>query len=134
MGEYKPPVDRDEFYDVYEAHAKILRAWLVAYGVGGPVLILTNDSISTKVVESGLGEGIAVLFLSGVGLQILVSLVNKWVNWGVYAYSATKKLSKGKRYALCDWLSEQFWFDILLDVGSVICFAVATWRMVSIFT
>ena len=134
MSEFTPPVNRDEFYKVYEAHTRILRAWLVAYGIGGPVLILTNDPISAKVVASGIGKEIAMLFLAGVGLQILVSLVNKWVNWGVYAYSESEKLSEGKRYAICNWISEQFWFDMLLDIGSVICFAVATWRMVNVFT
>jgi hypothetical protein len=75
-----------------------------------------------------------VLFLAGVGLQVLLSLLNKWVNWGIYAYSETQELLDGKRYRACEWISRQMWIDLLLDVGAVACFGIATWRIVRLFT
>jgi hypothetical protein len=134
MSSFEPPIDRDGFYKVYEEYAKNLRAWLVAYGVGGPVLILTQEEVSRVVTASGAGAGVAVLFLAGVGLQVLLSLLNKWVNWGIYAYSETQELLDGKRYRACEWISQQMWIDLLLDVGAVACFGIATWRIVRLFT
>ena len=126
--------DREAFFKIYDAHTKILRAWLVAYGVGGPVLILTHEKIAKKVTDSGFGREIALLFIIGVGLQVLLSLVNKWVNWGLYAYSETEQHVKGKRYKACSWTSEQVWFDILLDIGTIGAFGMATWKLMSLFT
>jgi hypothetical protein len=134
MSDYTPPIDRDAFYKVYEEYAKHLRTWFVAYGVGGPVLILTQEKVSQVVVASGSGKGIALFFLAGVGLQVLLSLVNKWVNWGVYAYSETEQLIDGKRFAVCSWISEQSCLDVLFDLGTIVCFGVATWRIVALFT
>ena len=134
MNDYKPPINRDEFYKVYEEYAKNLRTWFVAYGVGGPVLILTQEKVSKVVVNSGAGREIAFFFLAGVGLQIMLSLINKWVNWGVYAFSESEKLVSGKRFGFCSWVSEQSWFDIMLDLGTMVCFGAATWKIVGLFT
>lgn len=134
MSEYTPPVNRAEFYKVYDEYAKNLRAWFVAYGVGGPVLILTQEKVSQVVIESGSGRVVALFFLAGVVLQVLLSLVNKWANWGVYAYSETEDLSEGKRFRFCSWASNQVWFDVLLDLGSMACFGAATWNIVRLFT
>lgn len=134
MVDFEPPVDRAEFYKAYEEYARNLRAWFVAYGVGGPVLILTQEHVSKAVIASGAGPGIARLFLSGVGLQILLSLINKWANWGVYAYSESQALADGRLFGFWSAVTNQVWIDILLDLGSVACFALATWKFIALFT
>jgi hypothetical protein len=45
--------EAEGFYKVYEEHAKALRTWLVAYGVGGPVLFLTNPIAQERLAKSG---------------------------------------------------------------------------------
>lgn len=41
------------FYEAYAGFARNLRIWFVAYGIGGPVLFLTNSEVWQKVSESG---------------------------------------------------------------------------------
>ncbi len=76
----------DGHYKVYEEHMKTLRAWFVAYGVGGPVLFITQQDFAATLAASGYSKLIGVLFLVGVLLQALVALFNKWVNWGLYYF------------------------------------------------
>jgi hypothetical protein len=134
MDDYTPPVDREGFYRVYEEYAKSLRTWFVGYGIGGPVLILTQDKVKQVVVDSGEARFIAILFLLGVGFQIFLSLLNKWINWGVYAYSESKRMSESKRFRFCSAVSEKEYIDIGLDVGSFLAFGLATWKVVCLFS
>ena len=40
----------EELYKAYEEHAKTLRTWLVAYGIGAPVVFLTNEQLSKRLL------------------------------------------------------------------------------------
>ncbi len=62
--------DSDDFHKSYDDYARILRTWFVAYGVGGPVLLLTNDNVSEKLESSGRAPEILYSFLIGVALQV----------------------------------------------------------------
>ena len=55
----------------------MLRLWLVAYGVGGPVLLLSSSEVTAKVVASGQAYLIVVPFLLGVPLQVVNAALNK---------------------------------------------------------
>ena len=70
-----------EFYKAYEEHSKVLRTWLVAYGVGAPVLFLTNDSLAAKLGASAESGEIGGLFLGGVAFQVFLAVLNKTVMW-----------------------------------------------------
>ena len=67
------------FYGPYSHFSRTLRAWLVAYGIGGPVLLVSQDHLSGLVLKSGVGLYISTLFLGGcrhsdtrrIALQIL---------------------------------------------------------------
>lgn len=72
------------YFKVYEEYAKTLRTWLVAYGVGAPVLFVTNKDVADKLAASHAASAIAELFLSGVALQIFLAIVNKTVMWANY--------------------------------------------------
>jgi len=121
MADPAPPEDRDGYYSVYAEHARTLRTWLVAYGVGGPVLFLTQDTISQKITASGGARGIVCLFLGGVAAQILVSLINKWSQWGLYAATVgTRAHSFARRVA--SWCLN----DIIGDALSIVLFGWAT--------
>lgn len=73
-----------EYFGTYAEHTRVLRTWLVAYGVGGPVLILTNDKILLKVSGAPDASSIALLFGVGVAAQVLIAFINKVALWGVY--------------------------------------------------
>ena len=123
----RPPEtnEKEKFFSLYSEYTRILRTWLVAYGIGGPVLFVTNDQISKKIADSGQGACIAYLFLSGVLCQVILTLINKWVNWYIFATTLGSEKSTCL-YRICDWISEQFWFDVVMDLGSIALFAAAT--------
>ncbi len=86
----------DGYFKVYEEHMKTVRAWFVAYGIGGPVLFITQKEFAAILVGSGSAKLVAVLFLLGVFLQVFVAVLNKWVNWGLYHYNAYPNETRGK--------------------------------------
>lgn len=127
------PSEREAYFTLYLDYARMLRLWLVAYGVGGPVLFLTRADVTRRIVESGEAYTIAVLFLIGVALQILIAVLNKWAAWYVYAGPDDAKARGGWTYRSFRWLSDQFWMDLIFDVGSLILFGWATVKTLLIF-
>ena len=107
-----------------------LRAWFVAYGVGGPVLFATQKEFASTLIGSGHAKLIGVLFLVGVLLQALVALLNKWVNWGLYYFDDdgedSEDAEKSKLQEFCEDVSSKVWIDILADVATLVLFSVAT--------
>jgi len=45
--------EREEYFKAYEEYSKVLRTWFVAYGIGGPVLLLTNETLAKAIKASG---------------------------------------------------------------------------------
>ena len=117
-----------EFHRAYEDYSRTLRTWLVAYGIGGPVLMLTNERISRSLLDSGQARLIAGLFLAGVVLQVALAAVNKAAMWICYYADDDEDLAGRWWCRSAQWLSRQFWIDLLLDLGSLAAFAIATWR------
>ena len=59
--DYDGPQKEGHFQN-YSDYSRTLRAWLVAYGIGGPVLFLTNDKVATRVAESGHANKVVTYF------------------------------------------------------------------------
>jgi hypothetical protein len=116
----------DGYFKVYEEHMKTLRAWFVAYGIGGPVLFVTQKEFAATVISSGNSRLIGVLFLLGVLFQVLIALLNKWVNWGLYYYEEFPDLNRGKIHDFCESVSGMVFIDILADVATLVLFSWAT--------
>ncbi len=117
----------DGHYKVYEQHMNTLRAWFVAYGVGGPILFITQKEFASTLIASGYARLAGVLFLIGVLLQALVALLNKWVNWGLYYFDDDiEDAEKPKLQEFCEKTSSKVWIDILADIATLILFSVAT--------
>lgn len=133
-----PSEIKSEFYPSYAEFSKTLRTWFVAYGIGGPVVLLANEKAWPTIVISGLSQSIGILFLIGGALQVVSALLNKHAMWHLYIgeeglndspeTKAKKSAQKRKPiYTLADWYSEQNWIDELLDLFSFVVFAWATW-------
>lgn len=120
------PAEADAYYKVYEEHSKTLRTWLVAYGIGAPVLFLTNDTLAKALAESMFSDWIGGLFLAGVGLQVLLAAVNKHAMWACYNAATEPKERYGRFMRFGMWVSGQFWMDFTIDLLSLGLFAVAT--------
>ena len=117
----------NEHFTAYSSHSSTLRTWLVAYGVGGPVLILSQYKIWAILAKSGSLRLIAVLFLVGVTLQVLLAAVNKSVMWSCYYGEVVPKYKKTWRYRVAGWLSEQYLIDLSCDLASMAVFGLATY-------
>jgi hypothetical protein len=117
-----------DLYKAYEEYSKTLRTWLVAYGIGAPVLFLTNETLSARVLASPHAECLGILFLSGVSLQVLLAALNKSVMWACYYAELTPVCKTKRRFRFADWISQQYWIDFLIDAASLVLFAFATWR------
>lgn len=117
------------YYAAYEKHSAILRTWLVAYGVGAPVLVLTNEKVWELLRQSGESRFIAGCFLLGVVLQVIIAALNKILMWSSYYAEEHSDYAGTRRYAVTVALRGQFWIDFLVDVSAIILFVIATYRM-----
>lgn len=125
--------DRKVFFQNYADYSKAVRAWLVAYGIGGPVLFVTNDKLTERVAKSGYGAEIIAMFLVGVGLQIVSAMINKWAAWHVYRGIGDAAYQTSMSYKFWNWVNDQTWIDIWADLLALGALAYATWRVLNVF-
>jgi len=114
------------YYSAYQYHSNLLRTWLVAYGIGGPVLLLTNDTLWGQLKASGEVTFVGTLFLIGVALQILLAALNKAIMWTLYYGEGDREFQKKWRYGIAAWLSGKIGIDLVVDTASMGLMAWAT--------
>ncbi len=125
----------EEYFHIYADYAKTARAWLVGFGIGGPVLFLTQSDVSEELTNSKLGFWITLLFLIGIATQVGITLLNKWNNW----FSYRDYLKNPEERDATPWakrrerLSDRFWIDVVADIISVGAFLVATVMLLTVF-
>ena len=123
----KTPTEEKGFFEPYSLYARTLRTWFVAYGIGGPAVVITHPDALSVVSKAGSVGVIGWLFLAGVAAQILVAFLNKVAMWYVYyGREVEQSFSTTRRYRLAEWFSEQFWFDIVMDLASILAFSIST--------
>jgi hypothetical protein len=123
---------RQEFLNSYSEYSKTLRTWLVAFGIGGPVLFLTHDAAWHSLANSGSAFYVGNLFFSGVAAQVLMAFINKAIMWSLYCGEVLPNFKLTRRYKIADRLSEAFWLDVSFDVVTMILFSIATIKIFSI--
>jgi hypothetical protein len=117
----------DGFFKAYEEYSKVLRTWFVAYGIGAPVVFLTNEVMSKTVLNSPNAPYIGGAFLIGVALQVILAAVNKHCMWALYYGDTETTFQKTSSYRIANWISERIWIDLTADVITFALFARATW-------
>lgn len=125
--------ESDTHYVAYATYANILRAWFVAYGVGGPVLFLTQPLTAGAIRQSGQGRMVVLLFLAGVASQVFIALLNKWTNWYLCDYATASRQQHPWMFKGIEWISRQFWLDVLCDLCSVATFGWGTAKVLLVF-
>ena len=120
-------------YASHLEYNKILRTWFVTFGIGCPALFLVNKELATQLVKLGELHFVAVLFLIGAATQILGSLVNKFSNWYIYCESIDTDQAGHWKYKVSAWLIDQIWIDIFLDLITIVCYGLATWKVLTAF-
>ena len=124
---------KEEHFRNYSSYSLNLRTWLVAYGIGGPVLFITSDTFSRRISASPYAFRIVILFLLGVGLQATLAFINKYASYFVYVGCGDDKYQTRNNFKLWSYLSIRGWIDFIFDLTSLITFAYATYLVLGIF-
>lgn len=127
------PTPSEPYFANYADYSRTLRAWLVAYGVGGPVLFMTNEKVSEKIAKSGEAHLIISLFLIAVAVQVMGSFINKWAAWYVYRGHDDDAYQMKRKYKSWSWVNKQTWFDIGVDLVSMVLFSWGTVLLMGLF-
>ena len=127
MASSADPEDRKDLLVSYQSHATNLRTWLVSYGIGAPVLFLSNKELWSKISVSDLKVDIALLFLLGVFAQILLTALNKTVMWICYRGEFDAGFQQKRIYKLLSPISDWYVIDFIVDLISISLFLVATY-------
>jgi hypothetical protein len=96
-------------------------------------LFLINEQLGKRLAAAGQLRWVAALFLIGAGSQVLGAVINKVSNWYVYRGANHSAFKNTRRYKFCDRFVWHFWLDIVLDIVTISCFGVATWRLLTLF-
>ncbi len=85
----------DQYFNAYAELSKTLRTWLVAYGIGAPIVLLTNAGFSGAIRKAGDSKYVAGAFLLGVAAQVALAAINKvghrgnvWVKVGHFPFKS----------------------------------------------
>jgi hypothetical protein len=122
----------DEYFECYAEFAKTLRTWFIAYGIGAPILFLSNDTLWGIIKSSEHIRLIGLLFLAGVFIQVLEALLYKNAMWYLYKGEENPKIKNKARYKAFYNISEYYWLEVLFDILTLICFVTGTWKVVCI--
>ena len=119
-------------YDSYSEYTKALRTWLVAYGLGGPLLFISKPEIAKQIALDPNKATIVYLFLAGLALQVAMAFLNKWTNWASYSVALNPPKELHIYHKVIIWFANQFWIDILVDLVSSASFIWATFLVLGI--
>ena len=124
-------VSKENLYDAYKEYNKTLRAWFVAYGVGLPALVLTNEKLIENAKNSGEAKLVAWLFAAGVLLQLSIAALNKWANWFQYWGAIDTSFTEKPSHKFALWWGEHPELDVAAEVLTAIFFGLGTFRILS---
>ncbi len=124
--------ETEEYFQDYTAFSRDLRVWLIAYGIGAPVLFVSNAAIYDKVLQHGDGKLIVILFLIGVSFQIFEASTSKWMSWIQYSCKIDKKHKHLRPLA-------DYWFNriiprFVVELLSIVSMVYATYLTFGIIT
>lgn len=81
--------------------------------------------------QKGLRE-VLNLLLTGVSIQVLLSLVYRSSMWYLYVGELGNLDKTTYRYKVSDWISDQHWPEILADLITLLVFGKATLQMLGV--
>lgn len=122
-----PTSEAAEFFAAYEGHARTLRTWLVAYGIGAPVFLVREPVVWKPVTESGFHRFIILLYLVGASLQVGLAALNKSAMWACYFGEKYPEYQLTKRYKFGSWVSDKYSIDVVVDALAIGVYVWATY-------
>ena len=76
--------DINENWTAYSEYNKVLRAWVVAFGIGVPATFLINSDLVKYISHETGNPRIFYIFLLGACAQVVMAFINKTINWCTY--------------------------------------------------
>ena len=119
-------LESEGHYQAYEDYSRLLRVWLVAYGIGAPIIFITNDALWKTIAQHRFAWIVAVMFLSGVFLQVAVAWLNKTTQWVIYSGKKRPPYPTSWIFATARKIGRNFWIDVAADLASIVLFTIAT--------
>ena len=116
------------FYAAYASFSTNLRIWLLAYGVGLPVLFIQSEAAWSALRSNVEVRSLAYLFLTGIALQVASALMYKSAMWYLYAAELKDLPETTRRFKVSHWISDAYWLEFLIDLATIAVFAYATVR------
>ena len=116
-----------DYYEPYKGFDTSLKTWLIAYGIGAPILFISQETTMVAIKNYEHSHALVFLFLGGVLLQTLESFIYKHAMWHLYMGEKSTEYKKYKRYTLSVNISEAYWLGAMFDVSTLIVYAIATW-------
>jgi hypothetical protein len=113
----------DPYYQEYSEYAKNIRLWFVAYGVGGPALLLTQPALYDSISRSDDIQAVAIAYFAGVIVQILTALLYKAAAWNLHR---SKERGQGRPSRWAERVESWYWLDLVADLTTLALFAFAT--------
>jgi hypothetical protein len=127
MGVVAKPVETG-FFAAYAEFSKTLRAWLIAYGVGAPILFFQSPDAWAALGKSGEVRPFVYAFLVGIAIQVLSALLYKSAMWYLYMEELQDIPATHWKARISAYVSSAYWLEIGMDLATVCCFGTATVR------
>lgn len=115
------------YYEAYAGFARTLRTWLVGFGVGVPVVVASQAELAKALRESGDASLVVSLYLGGVGVQILATLLYKTAMWYTYFGATEPAFEKTRRYRISCAVADRYWLEFVIDAVTICLFSTATY-------
>jgi hypothetical protein len=130
----KVPEKTKDLYANYQHYNTVLRSWFIGFGVGGPVILISNNDVLLKLKATGCAYLVGSLFFVGVGIQIIISFINKTVGWCNYFAEENQGFTDNWLYKAAIIFDEKYWLDVLADLLSIVTFTWVTVIFIKMLT
>lgn len=116
------------YFSSHKGFSSALRNWLIAYGIGGPAFIASQQHLWNGIEDStALCAGL--LFLLGTSTQIAATAFLKWVMWKLWIHDSVPSRKKGFLFCLANFASKSYVVDLVADFVSFSAFMTATFMI-----
>ena len=116
------------YYEPYKNFALSLRAWFIAYGIGAPIIFLSNEGTQKAISNYEGNKFLISLFLTGVVIQIIQALLYKHAMWHLHMGEGNPDYHTKWLYKGSEKITEVYWLEATLDLSTVIVYVLATWH------
>lgn len=134
MGKQKPEHgdDREYYFESYKAFAWRFRLWLVAYGIGLPVVIVSNKELWAVVKTSCDARFVLWMPLIGLGIQVFVTWVFKTCMWYCDRYAKKVLPAESLYYRTALWITDRYYLEMILDFVTLGLYAYSTFVLLKL--